>query len=416
MRGVDGSTYRVVAAASGIIRYIEDSYTGQSSGTCFNNYVWIEHPNGEWSKYSHLAQNSVTNKAELSVGDSVSIGTYLGDEDDVGCASGDHLHFEIGVPRNTNPITTIGGFLRDNGGAKRNRVPRICGISGGIFETGEEYVASWQPGNYRPGLPEIARHGLPIQNYQCQFNQMIAGGYEPVWLDMFNVRSSAYVNVIGRRRSGVGSWFHNLDGDEYQDKYDTLKGLGYSPVMVDSYLLGGKVRYSGFFKRISGAPLFAGYHGVSTTTHQEKFDAWTKIGYFPVSISVVSVRGQRQYTAIYTRKSQGSILVRSQLTTKQYQKAFDDNLAAGRRVAYLNGYYHRRKSYIIAIFNSVTPTGGFYRHGLTGAKYQTEYNKNRNAGRLTRIVTGYQQGRRSARYAAAWRRSSRFVRALPVSP
>lgn len=401
MYGKGGSTYKIVAAASGRIRYIEDSFSGSESGPgCKNNYVWIEHPNGEWTKYSHLAKNSVTNKAGLSIGQHVSIGTYLGDEDDVGCASGDHLHFEVGVPRSTNPIAKLGGFINDNAGSKRNRIPRVCGIPGGKYKTGEEYVAGWQPGNYAPGLQEIARHGLLIEYYQCQYNQMRDGGYEPVLLDMFNSAGRTYVNVVGRKRTATGHGFHNFDGTQYQSIFTYLKGLGYKPVMVDSYLLNGKVRYAGYFKKVSG-PLFAGYHGASTATHQSKFDAWIKLGYLPTSLSVVSVNGQRKYTAIYKKESQGSILVRSQLTTAAYQKAYNDNIKAGRRVAYLNGYNHAGKAYLVAIFNSKTPSGGRYRHGMSSAQYQAEYNNARASGKLTRIVTGYEQS--GSRYAAAWR-------------
>src|SRR5215467_10735361 len=54
--------YRVVAAADGRIAAIQDSYSEQQSGRpaaqCHNNYVWIAHPNGEWSNYSHVANNS----------------------------------------------------------------------------------------------------------------------------------------------------------------------------------------------------------------------------------------------------------------------------------------------------------------------------------------------------------------------
>lgn len=402
MSGRDGTTYRIVSAAAGYIRYIEDSYTGQSTGDdCFNNYLWIEHPNGEWTKYSHLARNSISNKAGLKVGQWVNMGTYLGDEDDVGCADGDHLHFEVGVPRSTNPITTIGGFLNDNSGSKRNRIPRICGILGGKFKSGTEYTASWQPTNYVPGHPEVARHGLPIDKYQCQFDQMMDAGYEISWLDMFDSFGRTYVNVVGHMRTASGSGFHNLNSAQYQNKFTSLKGTGFKPVQVDSYLLNGRVRYAGYFKKIFG-PDFAGYHDASAATHQQKFNAWTKIGYFPTSLSVTSVNNERKYTGVYEKKSQGSIIVKSQVTTAQYQKVFDDNIKAGRRPAYLNGYKHAGQAYLVTIFNSVTPTGGKYRHGLTSGGYQNEYDSARAGGQLTRIVTGYEDS--GTRYAGGWRK------------
>ena len=124
--------YRVVAAADGRIMAIQDSYGEQQSGRpaaqCHNNYVWIAHPNGEWTNYSHIVRNSVTGKAKLEVGDEVKAGTYLGDEGAVGCAMLEHVHFEVAVPDARAPIDA-GGFLLDNAGGHRERSARFCGIS-----------------------------------------------------------------------------------------------------------------------------------------------------------------------------------------------------------------------------------------------------------------------------------------------
>ena len=58
MVGNGGSTYKIVAAADGVVRYVVDNFSKQidsSSGQpCTNNYVWIEHATGEWTKYSHM--------------------------------------------------------------------------------------------------------------------------------------------------------------------------------------------------------------------------------------------------------------------------------------------------------------------------------------------------------------------------
>ena len=73
--------YRVAAAADDRIAAIRDSYGEQQSGRtanlCHNNYVWIAHPNGEWTNYWHLAKGSVTGAAHLNVGDEVKAGQYL---------------------------------------------------------------------------------------------------------------------------------------------------------------------------------------------------------------------------------------------------------------------------------------------------------------------------------------------------
>jgi murein DD-endopeptidase MepM/ murein hydrolase activator NlpD len=136
--------HRVVAAAAGRIVAIQDGYSEQQSGRaakdCHNNYVWIEHPNGEWTNYSHLAHDSVTKRAGLKVGDHVDAGTYLGDEGAVGCAMLKHVHFEVARPLPSEPIDS-GGFLRDNEGGRRELDPNFCTIEGGAAVKGRTYVA-----------------------------------------------------------------------------------------------------------------------------------------------------------------------------------------------------------------------------------------------------------------------------------
>jgi murein DD-endopeptidase MepM/ murein hydrolase activator NlpD len=136
--------YRVVAAAAGRIVAIQDGYGEQQSGRaaadCHNNYVWIAHPNGEWTNYSHVAQGSVTKKAGLKVGDHVEAGQYLGDEGAVGCAMLEHVHFEVATPDPAAPIDG-GGFLLDNAGGKRERNPRFCGVAGATVVKDQAYRA-----------------------------------------------------------------------------------------------------------------------------------------------------------------------------------------------------------------------------------------------------------------------------------
>ena len=143
---VDGARpYRVVAAAAGRIMAIQDSHGEQQSGRaaseCRNNYVWIAHPNGEWTAYSHLARNSVSGRARLRVGDAVDAGQYLGDEAAVGCAMLNHVHFEVAVPRSDDPVDA-GGFLNDNDNGRRLRSPRFCGIDGAVRKGGRYRAAA----------------------------------------------------------------------------------------------------------------------------------------------------------------------------------------------------------------------------------------------------------------------------------
>lgn len=142
--GGGGAPFPIVAAAAGTVMIIVDNnnVTCTTNGcSAFNNYVWLRHANGEWSKYTHFLRGSVRTNAGLTVGASVVAGQYLGDEGAVGAATGVHLHFEVGVPDNTNTLAQAldipnGGFL--NG---PNRIPLFCGVPGGILYRNNQFVA-----------------------------------------------------------------------------------------------------------------------------------------------------------------------------------------------------------------------------------------------------------------------------------
>ena len=408
MSGKSGSgEYKIVAAADGTIKYIVDNFSKQvdsdSGEPCTNNYVWIEHANGEWTKYSHMQQNSSTQKAKLKVGQFVKAGTYLGDEGKVGCAGGDHLHFEVGVPRATNPITTTGGFLQDNDGSKRNRDPRICGIAGGLFKSGETYEARNVPGNLSPGSAEVARHGVPEQDYQCLVDQAVAADYRVEWVDGFNFKGKLYFNVVFRPEKGA-KWaaVHNRNASQYQTAFDNYTAAGYRPVQVDSYPSGNQTLYAAVFMK-DGGPAVTAYHGLPAAEHQKRFDDLTGAGWRPKNLSVVSLSGSRFYTALYEKASVGGYEAKSFLTAAEYQKFFDENRQKGRQLAYLNVYEHQGQPRFSAIWNSTTQGGFKARHDLSGAQYQDEWESALKGGMLTRVVTGYAEGG-AVRYAAVWRK------------
>ena len=407
-KGAASGEYKIVAAADGTVRFIEDGFSKQvesgSGEPCTNNYVWIEHRNGEWTKYSHMQKDSTTKKAKIKLNQFVKAGTYLGDEGKVGCAGGDHLHFEVGVPRATNPISEVGGFLADNDGSKRNRVPRICGISGGIFQSGEDYEARDVPGNVTPGSGEVARHGLPAEDYQCMVDQAVDAGYRVEWVDGFNSKGKVYFNVVFRPTGGVQwSAVHGLNGNQYQAVFDQRKAQGYRLAQVDSYPSGNQILYAAVFVKGNG-PAVTAYHGLSATAHQKRFDDLTAGPWKPKNISVVSVGGDRFYTAIYENLGASvSSQAKSFMTPAEYQQLFNENKAQGRHLVYLNAYEHQGQPRFTAIWNS-TPSGALKaRHDLSGSAYQDEWEAALKGGLLTRAVTGYTDSG-AVRYAGLWRK------------
>ncbi|MGB3077383.1 MAG: T9SS type A sorting domain-containing protein [Chitinophagales bacterium] len=145
MSGDSGdSEYNIVAAADGWIRAISDSHNTQctckNGDNCDNNYVWIEHPNGEWTKYTHVRYHTASDLH--NEGDWVTAGTIIGVEGTVGCSTGDHCHFEVAVPYagiDDLYFDTGGGWI-DNDSAM-NLVPLFCNVPGNIMKSGESYFS-----------------------------------------------------------------------------------------------------------------------------------------------------------------------------------------------------------------------------------------------------------------------------------
>lgn len=138
----DCNSHKIVAAAAGIVRLKVESHD-TSCGSCgsFNNYVWIEHANNEWSKYTHFKKNSVP----VNVNDTVCAGDFLGYECWVGATSPDyarHLHFELRRPNNpANPvINPSGGFMDPADGV--HLIPVINTVTKHYMEDGDNLTAS----------------------------------------------------------------------------------------------------------------------------------------------------------------------------------------------------------------------------------------------------------------------------------
>ncbi len=179
----------IVASADGWIEYLDDSgfltcpnscvgYDGPAgasnccprgntscNGACRNNYIWMRHANGEWTKYSHMQTDSIP--ATLSKGQFVTAGTFLGFEGDIGFANGSHLHYEIGFPLDLDfslppedpdydPLGIDGdssqpgvqctvcglpfdGEVTDPSYSRRNRIPVFCSL--GIVDAGDVITA-----------------------------------------------------------------------------------------------------------------------------------------------------------------------------------------------------------------------------------------------------------------------------------
>ncbi len=124
----------VVAAADGEVIALVDTYVNDPEDDG-NNYVWLQHPNGEVTKYTHMSPGFGA-LFVLPVGTTVLAGDVLGFEDEIGQASGPHVHFGVGVPDDpAHPLLgseLVGTYV----------VPQFCSMTGGWMVRGGEYESA----------------------------------------------------------------------------------------------------------------------------------------------------------------------------------------------------------------------------------------------------------------------------------
>ena len=97
------------------------------------NSIFIEHLNGEWSAYHHIAQNTAT----VSVGQIVNAGDIIAYEGEVGPASSVHLHFALYYGISISPDSfQYTPAIKSHEYFIGQRIPLMCNTKEGYFVEG----------------------------------------------------------------------------------------------------------------------------------------------------------------------------------------------------------------------------------------------------------------------------------------
>lgn len=386
------------------------------------NHLWIKHKDGSYALYAHAIPGSIpasicpNNATVFSKPHSgfygtpdiatevlipegkrpkVKKGQLLGKVGNSGASTAPHLHLHVEKDGKAQPMKFDKGLYKTRNEFTAG-INNWTSFSGKTLPNGS--ILIWPATT--PGS-EYTRFGYPIEDYQRMFEHLANSGFEPEWINGYNVDGKIYLNFSWRRNTTAWKAFFGLSASAFQTEIDKAKASGFSPTYVDSYNGGNSARYNVIFKKKSGT--YLARHGLTTAQHDAVIeDAKTK-KLNPVCISVVSINNQLSYTVLYRSEKIGSWQIKSQVKESDYQELVNSNRSAGRMPVYLDGYKHHGTTYFSCVFASAASSWKAL-HGLSKANCQSEFNSAMKSSQRTEIITAFDGATSQHRYAAVWKK------------
>ncbi len=398
-------------------------------GYYMGNHLAIDYGNGDTVVIAHNKKGSIP--ADLCPGNEdrvfhdglhipVHTGQLIGRVGDTGRSSAPHIHIHAwnaavqdvdagrSVPlqfRNMRAVaapyvsTSNPGDIDDLGGS-----PTFGQLDGATLHANSLF----QPNpcglpEFGGGSAELTYSGLTSECYQDYFNVATAAGYRPTQLDGYDLGGTSYFNVTFRSSSASG-WaaYHDLDEATLNSRIATQLAAGRKIQWIDAYKSGTSVRYAALFVTRPG-PLQDKFVDLTQAQFDTKFNQLAADGYVPINLAVLRVSGELRYTGLFEKVTGANGWTLHIEAASAVPGRIITEGAAGRNLTYLNGYLDGSTPALVEVY--VGGVGGTTASVIdkTGAEYQTAFNTNLGAGRLTRSATAYDNGSGSPRWSSVWR-------------
>jgi hypothetical protein len=211
---------------------------------------------------------------------------------------------------------------------------RLTCVSGHGIGGEARYAAIWEK---RKGPEWVACHGHNAADYQKAFDQHAKEGFRLVWVNGYTVNGQDQYAAIWEKRDGP-EWVarHGIPGEDYQKEFDKHAKEGFRLTCVSGYTAGGKTYYAAIWEK--GGPAWVACHGLNGAEYQKEFDKHASEGYRLTRVSGYNVGGEDRYAAIWEKRDGPEWLARHGIPAGDYQKEFDKNAGDGFRLTCVSGY------------------------------------------------------------------------------
>lgn len=215
-----------------------NGYYGSSCGGQYGNYVILEHTDGNYTIYAHMAKDSVT----VSVGNKVKQGQIIGKMGNSGSSTGTHLHFQIdvGAYSNTNAVDPLTYVNINNPRPKfeaSNLITMLHLLEGSGPTNGSYYVAYHGAADAEDII--TIGHGVVIKYNIDKFK---ARGYSNPVKDITEgtkvlktIVDEIETEILKERRNNIVNKLNNKSISLYDYQVDALVCRDYNVGNIDNF-------------------------------------------------------------------------------------------------------------------------------------------------------------------------------------
>ncbi len=206
--------------------------------------------------------------------------------------------------------------------------------------------------------------------------------------------------------SGTAAAWHSTYGASVEQLYSCCDNPSQAMCKTVDHK-GGPVppeRFAAIWTKVGGGAQ-AARHGMTGAEYQSEFTKFANQGMRLKMVDGYDSGGQARFAAIWESAPSPAWVARHGMTGAEYQTEFNKNGGQGFRLVWVNGYNVGGNIFYAAIWDKSAGGAGIARHGMTSAEYQAEFTKNAAQGFRLKLISGYASGN-EARYAAIWEKTA----------
>jgi hypothetical protein len=246
-----------------------------------------------------------------------------------------------------------------------------------------------------------ARHGLTGDDYQQQFNQIVAQGFRPTHVDGYATAQGMRYAAIWLKSASTRPWAarHGLSTAQFQQQFDQFTQQGFR--LQDVSAADGGV-FAGIWEK-GGGPAWEARAGLDSAAFTQNFNEKTTQGFRARDIEGYQEGGGTRFAVIWMKNTDNRAwYLYRDMTAQSYQQKFNELTGQGFQPVHVDGYGTPNGARFAAIFEKLS--GAFVaRHNMTSQQYQQEYDNQAGQGFTLKDVSGYMDGN-ELRYAAVWQK------------